>query len=53
MCFSKILDKIGKTEIGRKLDGTFLSPPLKIGVTLADFHSSGKTLSTKIYLSYQ
>ena len=34
----------GKTDIGRLLDLSVLSPSLKIRVTLANFHESGKRL---------
>ena len=40
--FSKTLDKKGSTEIGMKFWISWGSPSLKIGMTFANFHSSGK-----------
>jgi hypothetical protein len=39
--FSRILEKLDNNEIGRKLSGEDLSPPLKIGTTLAILNCSG------------
>ena len=37
---------VGRTDIGLWLLGSFLSPDLKIGVTLAIFHSEGNIPET-------
>ena len=47
MIFSSVLEKEDKVEIGRQLTKLFLSPTLKIGVSLAVFKSSEKIPSSK------
>ena len=42
--FFKSREIAGKTEMGREFDLSSLSPSLNIGVTLANFHASGKVL---------
>lgn len=41
-CLSIILEIVGKKEIGLKLFGSCLSPPLWRGTTLANLSKSGK-----------
>ena len=41
-CFSRIFERIGKTDMGRKLLISFCAPPLYSGLTLAIFQWLGK-----------
>ena len=44
------MEKIGKTEMGRKLDNDELLRDFGIGVTTADFQQSGKTAEETLLL---
>ena len=48
--FSNNLDTVGNIEMGRKLFGSDLSPPLKTGVKLAYFKTLGKIPVHKLKL---